>query len=128
MKKITIILLTVFYFAVASGITVSLHYCGGKLKEVSLFHPVNEDGCCGNKKKSKGCCNEKTTFIKVKDNHKLSENVNLTLNYFKIVAGFTSTHSFNIPSERISYLKLHYHSPPVIYDNPLYLKHQVLLI
>ena len=107
---------------------VNLHYCGGKLKEFSFFHPVNEDGCCGTKKKSKGCCNEKTTFIKVKDNHNLSENVNLNLNYFKIVAVLTSTQSFTIPSESISYLKLHYHSPPVLYGNPLYLKHQVLII
>jgi len=53
MKKITIILLTIFYFAVASGITVSLHYCGGKFKEFSLNKSSNEDGCCGNKKKSK---------------------------------------------------------------------------
>lgn len=128
MRKITIILLTLFYFTVASGITVNTHYCGGKFKQISLFHPVSDKGCCGSKKKSKACCNDKTTFIKVKGNHNLSENVNLTFNYFKISSPIISTQSFNILCERISYLKLHYHSPPVIYDNPLYLKYKVLII
>lgn len=128
MKKITIILLTVFYFSVASGITVSLHYCGGKFKEFSLFHSSNEEGCCGSKKKSKGCCNEKTTVIKVKDNHNPSNNVYLANNYAKIISTCIPTQLFTIESNSISYLTLKFHSPPVLYDNPLYLKHQVFLI
>ena len=128
MKKITIILLTVFYFAVASGITVSLHYCGGKFKEISLFQSGNEDGCCGSKKKSKGCYNDKAAFIKIKDNHTINDNVVLTNNYFKIVTLFTSTQTFNIPNEDAYHFQLNYRFPPVLYDNPLYLKHQVLLI
>lgn len=128
MKKITIILLTFFYFTVASGITVNMHYCGGKFKQISLFHPVNDNGCCGSKKKSKGCCNNKTTFIKVKDNHNLNKNVNLTFNQFKILTPFTSTQLFANLFKSDFYLKLDYHSPPLLYNNPLYLKYKVLII
>jgi hypothetical protein len=128
MKKITIILLTVFYFAVASGITVSLHYCGGKFKEFSLFHSSNEEGCCGSKKKSKGCCNEKTTVIKVKDNHNPSNSVYLANNYDKIICNAIPLQLITISSISVSYYRLKFHSPPVLYDNPLYLKHKALLI
>lgn len=69
MKKSGIIFLSILYFVVASGFTMNLHYCAGKLKGISFFQ-TKEDGCCGNKKKSKGCCKEKTLVYKVKDNHK----------------------------------------------------------
>jgi len=68
MKKTGIILLSVFYFLVTSGFTMNLHYCAGKLKGVSLLQS-DKDNCCGNKKKSKGCCNEKSLVYKIKDNH-----------------------------------------------------------
>lgn len=128
MKKITIILLTVFYFAVASGITVSLHYCGGKFKEASLFHSSNEEGCCGSKKKSKGCCNEKEASIKIKDNHNPSNSVYLADNHSKMINASLPVQLFNISSVSISYFTLKVYPPPVLYDNPLYLKHQVFLI
>lgn len=128
MKKVTIILLTVFYFAVASGVTVSVHYCGGKVKEFSLFHASNEEGCCGTKKKSKGCCHEKAAFIKVKDNHNPSSSVYLANNYSKIIDAYLPAQFFTIPSKSVAYFVLKFHSPPVLYDNPLYLKHKVLLI
>ena len=75
MKKSFIILFTSFYLILASGLSISLHYCGGKLKDISLFSSGNEDGCCGSKKKSKGCGNEKSAFIKVKDNHFAGTNI-----------------------------------------------------
>jgi hypothetical protein len=68
MRKSGIILLTVFYFIVATGFAINVHYCGGKLKEISLTQ--TEECCCGPKKKAKGCCDEKTVVCKIKDNQK----------------------------------------------------------
>lgn len=65
---------------IASGLTVSFHYCGGKLKYFSLFTAGDENGCCGSKKKSKGCCKNKTAFVKVKDNHQLGSKITLPNN------------------------------------------------
>lgn len=129
-KSFSILLIAVFYLFVSSGLCFSLHYCGGKLKSFSLMSYNTEDGCCcGAKKKRKGCCQEKTVFIKVKDIHKsvtllkaphLSENLLyasvpiLNLNYS------ISTFDSLFPS---------YHKPPpLISSTPLYLSYRALLI
>lgn len=77
MKKSALILLALFYLIISSGIAVSVHYCGGKLKYFSLFKAANENGCCGKKKMSKRCCENKTTFVKVKDNHQLGSKISI---------------------------------------------------
>jgi acetyltransferase-like isoleucine patch superfamily enzyme len=126
MKKIIAILFCTFYLAAASGVTINLHYCGSKLKSVSLFENKDDKGCC--KKKNKKCCHKKTTFIKVKDNHQSGKTVNFTFNTFKIVAAVLSTHPFSIADVTTHYHISNYHAPPVVYDNPIYLKNRVLII
>ncbi len=128
MKKSLIILFASFYLILASGLNVSLHYCGGKLKDISLFSNGNEDGCCGTKKKSKGCCNEKSTFIKVKDNHFSGNNLKVLKSPIKAIPAPVFNQLFIIQNAEISYTALNYHAPPVLYDNPIYLKHRVLII
>lgn len=128
MKKYIIILFSLFYFAVASGITMNFHYCGGKLKHVSLFEKDHETGCCGSKKKSKGCCNDKTSYVKIKDNYKPNDLVKAPLNFKQIVINEEILLFTSLPKLIDSYNVLNYHAPPVFYDNPLYLKYRVLLI
>ena len=128
MKKLLIILFATFYLMLTSGLNISLHYCGGKLKEVSLFSNGNEDGCCGTKKKSKGCCKEKTAFIKVKDNHFGGNNVKIFNSPIKSIPPPVFNQLFEIQKADIAYTVLNYHAPPVLYDNPLYLKNRVLII
>lgn len=128
MKKSLIILFASVYLVLASGLSISLHYCGGKLKEISLFSSGNEDGCCGTKKKSKGCCNEKSAFIKVKDNHFGGNNVKVFNSPIKSIPAPVFNQLFQVQNADIPYTALNYHSPPVLYDNPIYLKHRVLII
>ncbi len=106
-----------------------MHYCGGKLKNISLFDTFDEEGCCGSKKmKSKGCCDDETTYLKVKDKH----NSNSSL---KVVTFKGKMLDIAIPSFLCKFQYIieegyneNYHAPPVLYDNPLYLKHRVLII
>lgn len=128
MKKSLIILFASFYLMLASGLSISLHYCGGKLKDISLFSSGNEDGCCGTKKKSKGCCSEKTAFIKVNDNHFGGDNIKVLNSPIKSIPAPVFNQLFEIQNVDIPYRAIYYHSPPVLYDNPLYLKHRVLII
>ncbi len=126
MKKILTILLCLTYTFVACGFTINLHYCGGKIKSAS-FLKITEEGCCGTKEKSKGCCKDKSTFFKIKDNHKLDsapKTANQTLQINVIVTELL----FCLPKSSIASSILNYHAPPVLYDNPIYLKHQVFLI
>lgn len=130
MKRILIFSLLLVYATVSCGLQINVHYCGGKLKTISFFNKnAKEKNCCGRKMKSKRCCNDKTTFLKVNDNHHSSKSIDLTYNHFKIVDASLSIAPFSLNvSENIFYNTLNYHAPPVLYDNPLYLKHRVLLI
>lgn len=129
MKKTIVILLTSLYLIIASGLTVSLHYCGGKLKGISLFSSRNENGCCGNKKRSKGCCKEKTAFIKLKDDHQSSHLLKTpTPSSKQLLSCPLPAFEKVFSASMVGVAIVNHHAPPVIYDNPLYLKHRVLLI
>ncbi len=78
-KRIFCILFCFIYFVSSAGIHVNLHYCGGKVKSISLTH-TDEEGCCGSKMKKKDCCKEKTFSYKVKDNQNSTAKVILVKN------------------------------------------------
>lgn len=127
MRKFIIILLAVFYLGIASGATVSLHYCCGKLKKISLLH-ADEKGCCGSKKMKKNCCKNKAISIKSADKHAVLKNVKIPVN--------TSIDFYNeLPVFEISFhsyfsklLIPDYHAPPDLFGIPIYLHNRILLI
>jgi hypothetical protein len=88
LKKSFILIFAFLYFIVSSGFIINTHFCGGKLKAVSLFNQT-EKGCCGSKKASKGCCHDSKSFIKVKDVQESNSNSVLTSKQIKI-ADFNS--------------------------------------
>lgn len=128
MKRFLVFTLLFAYTTLACGVNLQLHYCGGKLKKISLIDSSDEDGCCGSKMKSKGCCKDKTTFIKVKDNH--NSNLFLKITTFKgqildvVIPSFLYRFQYSIKEGHNE----NYQAPPVLYDNPIYLKHRVLII
>lgn len=123
MKRSTIILLAAFYLMVASGLTVSFHYCGGKLKYFSFFTSGDENGCCGNKKRSKGCCKNKTAFVKVKDNHQTGSNTVLPNNSSTklLFAGNVITYTYTTASYFKLFAVPDSHAPPNIFPCPVFL-------
>ncbi len=121
MKRITVILLTLLYFVSTSGVAVSNFYCCGKLKETYIFiHHDYGKNCKGSKKS--GCCDTKTVYFKVKDNHSPSTEVKVNtpdsqkLIHAAILSLFTLQ---NLDSETISFAYLH--APPLISKQPVYL-------
>ena len=66
MKKGFILLFALCYLYSSSGISINLHYCGGKIKSVSLFQ-TDEEACCKGKMKKAGCCKDKNAFVKIED-------------------------------------------------------------
>ena len=104
-----------------------MHYCGGHVKKIAFYTVNDEDGCCGSEEESDGCCKNKSSFIKVKDDHHSFGGVKILPSLVKcgdviqpeLLISLTSVYS---------YLKETDHDPPVFYDNPIYLKHKVLLI
>lgn len=72
MKRFIVSILAILYLATASGATVHLHYCMGKLMGISLSGHNDDHKCsrCGMTKKSgKGCCKDENKVIKATHEH-----------------------------------------------------------
>ena len=64
MKKYLLVILTILYIGVSSGIILNIHHCMGKIVEVELWQ---NDTCpsCKEKKQPDHCCSTKTQLIKM---------------------------------------------------------------
>lgn len=129
MKRLIAFTLLLVYTTLASGVNVDLHYCGGKLKKISFFGKSEEKGCCGKKMKSKNCCKSKNSYLKVKDKHHSNSILKLNFNKVSITELLIASGvKFNNLSSNHSFIIRDYHSPPIHYNDPLYLSNRALLI
>ena len=121
MKKASVIILCSFYLLVACGVNFSLHFCGGKFKGISLTQR-GEAGCCGSKKKSMGCCKEKSVVLKVKTDHQATSKVLIPDSPSKhLFAAFVVT-DFKIQNPVIDLFAVPECNAPPFYDSdPVYL-------
>ena len=64
LRKITHIVLTLFLLVLTTGITISMHYCGGEYVSTS----INEEAksCCDG---TDGCCENKSLHFEVEDDY-----------------------------------------------------------
>ena len=128
MKKFALIAFSIFYLLIVTGVNLNMHYCGGKLISISIAQTSNEIGCCGVKKSSKGCCQDESTYIKLKDKHIQSADLKM---YVKLISSILITSEFNVSINELtskSEIVSNYHSPPPNYKIPLFLKNRVLII
>ncbi|MDZ4747562.1 MAG: hypothetical protein SH808_03690 [Saprospiraceae bacterium] len=129
MKRVIVLLLLFCYMMPAIGVSLTAHYCGGKLASISLFHHDGPGCPCGKMPMKKDCCKDKTTFIKLNDNqYKMPA---LALGFSK---GLQTTPPF-LPwkLDLLSYLvpvnQYHYlHPPDLPSGQQLWLLHEVFLI
>lgn len=61
-KKVLHIILSLMLLVSTTGITFSMHYCGGQYVSTSLF--VEPDSCCGD---GCGCCENKSVHYEVEE-------------------------------------------------------------
>lgn len=69
MRRISIILFSVYYLLAVSGVTIHYHYCSGELSSVDLFSPRKNPCPCG-EKSAHGCCGHKVLIAKTDDSYK----------------------------------------------------------
>lgn len=64
MKKYLLVILTILYIGVSSGIILNIHHCMGKIVEVELWQ---NDICssCKEKKQAGHCCSTETQLVKM---------------------------------------------------------------
>ncbi len=126
-KKFLVIFFSIFYLTSTSGISLNIHYCGGKIKHITLFNS-SEKCCCGKKKMSKKCCKDKVSYFKIKDDQQSNQSAKIITPTSKITPVVLPVFKFDDYIVCTNVTVFNYHAPPVLYDNPLYLKYQVLLI
>ena len=77
---------------------------------------------------NKNCCKEKVVYFKIKDNHKSNQITKTLTPSFKFITATAPKCNGNFQIDIINYSIQNYYSPPVLYDNPIYLKNRTLLI
>jgi hypothetical protein len=109
MKQTSSILLVLLYLLTSVGLTVNVHYCGGKLKSIQLLFDA-PSCCCGETKKMDGCCEDESFFVQLDTDHqfspiqKLSFEMPIILNEMMISENIEQINSqdnnWNIPLKR----------------------------
>jgi len=127
MQKLILIILSMIYFGVSSGMSLSLHYCGKNLQKINLFHSdSDEKGCCGEKKMN--CCKDKFLSLKKADNHTLMQAFKVSIKaFFDLYLEFPITELSNIIISSQVVIPL-CHAPPDLSGVPIYLQIRTLLI
>jgi hypothetical protein len=83
-KKVIQISFAIVYLFLTAGFTITVHYCGGMLSDVSIVRtygdkdPCGCDASCGD-----SCCNDEVHTIKIADSHK--SEVKFNQNSFELV-------------------------------------------
>ncbi len=130
MKKLLLLFSLFLYLISASGIKINVHYCGGKLKQISFFDIKEKQGCCGNKIRSKGCCKNKTAFVKITDLHKSSVDLKLTEPYCQLTDQLLPVLElfFSAPAASADVSFYYYSKPPDLSSPALYISNNTFLI
>ncbi|MDE5417623.1 hypothetical protein L3049_06340 [Labilibaculum sp. DW002] len=67
LKRFGHTLLALVIFVVTTGVTISTHYCGGNVKDVSFLSVTQS--CCEN---PEGCCHDEAYTIKIENDFSIS--------------------------------------------------------
>jgi len=126
MKKIIVAILAVLYLGSSSGATIHLHYCMGRLVDLSFsFYEKEKEKCnkCGMKnfKDKKGCCKNEYKQVKIEKDQKTSQCI---WQFTKTITGISPA---ALPACAFSpefFPEAYYpnnHAPPRAVDTPIYI-------
>jgi hypothetical protein len=81
MHKFSVLLWVTLYLATATGLPVTLHYCGDRVAHVSLLASIDDSPCrCKGGKMTKGCCSKITFDLDIEDKEVPSKHQFVKLN------------------------------------------------
>jgi hypothetical protein len=118
-KKLFQISFAIIYLFLTTGFTITLHYCGGIVNNVSVVRTYGDKDPCGcdDNKCESSCCSDEIQTIKLIDSHKPEAKFNQ--NIIIDLIGFLSIASFlNLELNQIEYLTNHLTGdtgPPYLY-------------
>lgn len=128
-KTILVYSLAVFYFLISVRLTANVHYCGGKIKNISIVGFTEHKSCCAGKPMKKGCCEDVQLCFKKSSVDQPSSpavvfisSAIVTESYPAFV--FKSDHQLYVPK----HIKLSVNAPPPEVKVPIHLKNCVFII
>jgi hypothetical protein len=128
MKRISVTLLAVIYFAISSGVVVNMHYCMGRLSSVKMQSWSANTCACGKKTEpKKKCCKTELKVVKLEDAQKAAYAdfaihtpvTPLVTEFNLLFAPSYHVQCAIAPSE---------HSPPLLSEQDTYLRNRVFRI
>jgi hypothetical protein len=128
MKRGATYIFTLFYLLVSTGLTLDVHYCGGKMVDVEVFG--TPDHCCSKvqpscqKEEENKCCSNESVLVQLDQWQVISSTPSLDLAYLTVPRHF---HNFDL-LENIgdNELQIFNDLPPPI-DQPRWLLYRSLL-
>jgi hypothetical protein len=126
MKRILIAITALVYFAISTGVVMSVHYCMGRVSGVKVEAFVSTRCACG-KSEPMGCCKTEFKVVKMKDDQKIAQadySINIPSTPVFNTLSLLCTPFFNAPAETYTAS----HSPPLLSKQDSYLQHCVFRI
>jgi hypothetical protein len=123
-----VFLLTFFYLLSSISSTINLHFCGGKIKSISIFSSAKKC-CCGFKKKNKGCCENKTIVLKIDSKQylsKISKVQSVKIISIPFISILENESVFKV-LKKIDIAEI-YQPPPLFCSTSIFIKNRVLII
>lgn len=130
MKKIFILVISLLYLGMSTGIALNIHFCMNRVVSVALHLGAEEEdacGTCGMDKTDNHCCKDVTKVVKLSDNHQPSH---FSYAFLSISSDLLlNQEGFIIPTQGLSAAPArNYWPPPPRELNQLYLVHSVFRI
>jgi hypothetical protein len=76
MKRITAVILALFYLTLASGANINIHYCGENIESIR-FLDNNEICCCGINANKSECCEDELIYFDIDVDQTIGNTYNL---------------------------------------------------
>ncbi len=117
------------YIIPVIGVTVTTHYCGGKLSSVAVYLSGTEKCACGSKKMKRDCCKTTTCTFSMKEVQQKNGEYTFGCNdNFKVQPAITTTTNCIVQSLIFENNISNHHFLPDKITHSLYLLHQVFRI
>lgn len=106
MRKTINILFAAIYFFVTTGFTVTLHYCGGEVSNISIVRTYGDKDPCGCDSNSckDSCCKDEIHTIKLADSHK--SEAKFVQNSFLYLIAFYYVDNYSVQQKSASELNI----------------------
>ncbi len=126
MKKLLLSLMICMYCFSSSGASVQLHYCCGKLQNIT-FGSIQEKDCGMQQEMTSGKCCE-TKSLSAKDNKGDQEFYNINIGTKTLAEPLPVTHSFQSNIQSLPEVVEYFTFDPPLFSKPLFILNCVFRI